>query len=731
MFQKFHLIRQHDSMQCGAACLAMICCYYGKVLSLEETEAFCPISKRGVSLLGISEGGQDLGFHTRAARFTVNQICEIGSPCILYWNQNHFVVLYKTKRNRFYVADPGKGLLVYNTETFKEHWISSVKNGFEQGIALTFQPTQKFVKTSRIRKDENKNPFKVITGYLSRYKKHLGLIVAGLFLGCILQLLMPFLTQCIVDVGIKNHNLHFIWLVLLGELAIVIGKTATDFIRRWLLTHISIRVNISLISDFFIKLLRLPMAFFEVKHIGDLVQRMSDNSRIQTFLTEKVLSILFTILSFLVFGFVLLVYNKLIFFIFIIGTLFYAGWIILFLKKRRMLDIALFEKQVEKQNNTFEFLNTLQETKLQDCCQRRCWLWEDVQTELFELQLKSLKLQQTQEAGSIFLNELTNILITVMSASAVIKGELSLGSMLAIQYIIGQLNSPVTQFIGFIYSFQDLKLSLERINEIQEKPDEDNVSKVILDGNLFKQGIVLSHLNFKYDKCAGTKTLDNVNATFPAQKVTAIVGLSGSGKTTLLKLMLGYYLHYEGQIYIEGSELKKVNLKYWRKRCGIVMQDGVIFSESIARNIAVNDGDIDTQQLVKAAKMACIYDFIQSLPLKFETVIGRNGIGISQGQKQRILIARAIYRNPDYIFLDEATNSLDTVNEHKIVENLKTFFKNKTVIIIAHRLSTVMDADNILVIDHGRVLESGTHDGLIKMQGSYYSLVKKQLQLNG
>lgn len=539
---KFRVIRQHDSMQCGVACLAMICRYYGKAVSLDELEMYCPAGKRGVSLLGISEAAQDLGFHTRAARFTVRQLREIDSPCILYWNQNHFVVLYKAKRNRYHIADPGCGLVTYDEETFKEKWVSSEKNGYERGIALTLEPTQNFVKSRHAPSDIGKSPFRVITNYLSRYNKHLALIVVGLFLGCVLQLIMPFLTQSIVDVGIKRHDIHFVWLILLGELAIVTGRTATDFIRRWLLTHISVRVNISLISDFFIKLLRLPMSFFEVKHMGDLMQRMSDHSRIQSFLTDKVLGIIFTVLSFVVFGLVLLAYDKTIFLIFMAGTAAYAGWIVLFLKRRRSLDKAYFEKQSENQNNTFEFVTTMQETKLQDCCQRRRWLWEDIQADLFDIQLKSLKLQQTQEAGSIFINEIKNIVITALSAGAVINGTLSLGAMLAIQYIIGQLNSPVSQFISFIFSLQDVKLSLERINEIQEKPDEDNSAKLVPDTDENK-GITISGLSFKYDKFAENNTIDRINVAFPAKRVTAVVGESGSGKTTLVKLMLGYYLN--------------------------------------------------------------------------------------------------------------------------------------------------------------------------------------------
>lgn len=728
-FEKFHVIRQHDSMQCGAACLAMICHYYGKSLSLEDAEKFCSASNRGVSLLGISEGAQELGFHTRAARFTIRQITQIGMPCILYWNQNHFVILYKVKRNKLYIADPGKGLVTYDIDTFREKWASSVKNGFDRGIALIIEPTPNFIKsTGVVLKRTTKSPFAIITNYLFRYNKYLALIIWGLFLGCILQLIMPFLTQYIVDVGIKNGDINFIWLVLCGELAIVAGRTATDFIKRWLLTHISIRVNISLISDFFIKLLKLPMSFFEIKHMGDLLQRVSDHSRIQIFLTEKVLSILFSCLSFLVFGFVHFIYNGFIFFVFVIGTLFYAGWIVLFLKKRRCLDIEMFEKRSENQNNIFEFITTLQETKLQDCCQRRRWMWEDIQAGLFDLQLKSLKLQQMQEAGSVFLNEIKNILITVLSAHAVIEGTLSLGGMLAIQYIIGQLNSPVYQFVGFIQSLQDVKLSLERINEIKDKPDEDDSTKLMFNESIV-QNITFSHLSFKYDKFSSSKTLDDISICFPSKKITAIVGESGSGKTTLLKLILGYYSYYEGNILIGGNELQQINLKQWRKRCGVVMQDGVIFTESIARNIAIDDSDIDISRLVEAAKMACIYDFIQSLPLKFDTVIGRNGMGISQGQKQRILIARTIYRNPDYVFLDEATNSLDALNERAIVENLKSFYENRTVIVIAHRLSTVKDADNIIVMGNGKILESGTHECLIKKHGSYYTLVKNQLQM--
>ena len=691
-------------------------------------DRYCPTTRRGVSLLGISEGAQSLGFHTRGARFTLRQLKDAGLPSILYWDQRHFVVLYKVRKNRYYVADPGRGLMTYSEQEFKEHWISSQKDGFERGIALTLSPTSHFTKSAEKPDRIISNPFRIITSYLSTYRHHLWLIATGLLLACVLQLILPFLTQCIVDIGIKRRDISFIWLILAGELAIVAGRTATDFIRRLLLAHISVRVNVSLISDFFIKLLKLPMVFFETRNMGDLMQRMDDHSRIQNFLTENLLSIMFTMLSFLVFGIVLCIYNRLIFCIFIIGTVLYVGWTLMFLRRRKAIDIALFEKRSENKTKTFEFITTLQETKLQDCCQRRRWEWEDVQADLFAIQLKALRLSQTQEAGSIFINEIQNVVITVLAAGAVINGSITLGAMLAIQYITGQLNSPVARFIQFIQSLQDVRLSLDRINEVRRREDEDCHAILSVDTSAAK-GIRVSNLTFRYEKSAPTPVIDNISVIFPAGKTTAIVGESGSGKTTLMKLLLGFFPDYEGDIEIEGSELRKVHLKQWRRKCGVVMQDGVIFTESIARNIAIDDADINPRRLEEAARMACIYDFINSLPLKFETIIGPNGIGISQGQRQRILIARAIYRNPEYIILDEATNSLDTVNERAIVANLSRFFQNKTVIVIAHRLSTVRNADNIVVMQRGRIVESGSHSQLSKANGDYYNLIRNQLEL--
>ena len=646
----------------------------------------------------------------------------------MHWNQNHFVILYKIKDGKYYISDPGKGKIIYTTEEFKNHWISMNLDGEEKGIVLFLEPTSKFGSITDSGKNIKVHSLNFLNKYISPYKKYFIQIAIGLFISCILQLILPFLTQSIVDVGIKHDDISFIWLVLLGELMIVIGRTATDFIRRWLLLHISMRINISLVSDFFIKLLKLPMYFFDTKLMGDLLQRINDHSRVQSFLTNQILGVVFTFLSFLIFGIVLFIYNKLVFGVFLIGSVIYGLWITTFLRKRKVLDYELFEQQAKNHNKTYQLITSIQEIKLQDCEQRRRWEWEDTQADLFSVQMKVLKLQQTQEAGSIFINEVKNIIITVLAATSVINGQMTLGAMLAVQYIIGQLNSPVEQLMAFIYSLQDVKISLERINEIHEGKNEES-NDIQSMSFISSKSICLDNIDFKYDPHALKRTLENVSFKIPEGKVTAIVGASGSGKTTLIKLMLGYYPVMSGTISIAGRNINEYNLKWWRRHCGVVMQDGVIFSESIARNIAIDDGDIDIGRLEKAALIANIHDYIMGLPLKYNTLIGRDGVGLSQGQKQRILIARAVYKNPDFIFLDEATNALDAKNERAIVENLDEFYKGRTVVIVAHRLSTVKNADQIIVLDRGKVVETGNHTSLIEKKGAYYNLVKNQLEL--
>ena len=732
MKNHFPIEYQYDSMQCGIASLQMVCKYFGREYSLDSLSKLCFATAEGVSLLGINEAANTLGLHTTCARATTMVLDEVPLPCILHWNQNHFVVLYKVKKGKkFYVADPGKGLVTYGLEEFKQHWISTNSNGEDKGIAMFLETTPAFF-TYKMQGEENikeKRSFRFLFGYVKKYRKYFGQIILGLVVGSLLQLVLPFLTQSIVDVGIKNQDIGFVWLILLGQLMLTISRTAIDFIRRWLLLHISLRINISLVSDFFIKLLKLPMSFFDTKLMGDLMQRMNDHSRVNNFLTQQTLNIAFAMLTFVVFSVVLFFYNKLVFVIFLLGSILYGVWMTLFLRRRKVLDYELFEQQAINNNKTYEFITSMQEIKLQDCEQRRRWEWEDTQADLFGVQMKSLKLQQTQEAGSIFINEVKNIIITVVAATAVIHGQMTLGMMLAVQYIIGQLNSPVEQLMNFFYSLQDVKISLERINEIHQMDDENGKEGLLTSIEDKNEGIDIKNIMFKYDPHALRKTIDDVSIRIPQGKVTAIVGASGSGKTTLIRLMLGYYPVLEGKINIGNTDINKLNKKWWRRQCGVVMQDGVIFSESIARNIAVDDGDIDKERLLKAAEIACIKDYVMALPLKFNTKIGRDGVGLSQGQKQRILIARAVYKNPDYIFLDEATNSLDANNEKSIVENLDMFYKGKTVVIVAHRLSTVKNADQIVVIDHGKVVEEGNHESLTAKRGAYYNLVKNQLEL--
>ena len=735
LFDTFTFYRQHDAMQCGITCLKMVCKYYGREYSLDELSKLCSTSRAGVTLLGINEAASELGFRTFCGKPTIEQLTEAPLPAILHWNQNHFVVLYKVKKlrngkHRYYIADPGRDLLCYTDEEMQDYWaVVKTLGDYDRGVALFLQPMPQFYENNRQERSE-KRSFGFLLGYLKQYRRYFGQIILGLLLGSIIQLIFPFLTQAIVDVGINYRDINFIYLILLAQLTLTISRTAVDFIRRWILLHISMRINISLISDFFIKLLRLPMSFFDTKLTGDIMQRMTDHRRIESFLTGQTLSILFSIMNFIIFGIVLLCYNTSIFAVFALCSLIYAVWIILFLRKRKQLDYLYFEKQAANNNKTLQFIIGMQEIKLQDCEQRRRWEWEDAQADLFDANMKSLKLQQTQEAGSIFINETKNIIITVLAATAVINNEMTLGMMLAVQYIIGQLNAPVEQLLNFIYSMQDVSISLERINEIHEKPNEASIAGALTSFD-HPSGcdIKLNDVVFRYDKHLEPNIIDHVTTVLPRGKVTAIVGTSGSGKTTLIKLLLGYYPLLHGQIIIGSHPINDYNLKWWRRQCGVVMQDGFIFSESIARNIAVDDGEIDRKRLLHAARIANIEDYIENLPLKYNTIIGQDGIGLSQGQKQRILIARAVYKDPPYIFLDEATNALDANNERAIVENLARFYHGKTVVVVAHRLSTVRHADNIIVLEQGKIVESGQHEDLITAKGAYYNLVKNQLEL--
>lgn len=718
-------------MQCGVAALTMILKSFGLNYSLEFVSEYCHVSREGVTMLGIKDAAKTLGLDAKAIFTSVDKISSHELPAILYWDNNHYVVLYKISRDGklFHVADPGKGMLTLKHDEFVNHWIGNNNDG-DCGIAMFFTPNHLFGTIKANSTTEEPKSLKFLLSYLNNYKKQFIFILLGLVAGCLFQLVMPFLTQGIVDRGIQNNDIEIVWLILLGELFIVLGKTIADFIRRWIVLRKSMKINISMISDFFLKLLKLPMAFFDVKVSGDLLQRMSDHTRIQSFLTGQVLSLIFSILTFIVFGIVLLIYNSSIFLVFSVCAIIYGAWVVAFLKRRKTLDYELFAKQTQNNNRTWQFISTIQEIKLHNCEKRRCEEWQETQNDLLIVQQKSLKLQQAQEAGSIFINEIKNIIITAFAANAVINGTMTLGAMLAIQYIVGQLNSPIQQLIGLIYSIQDVKISLERINEIHCRKNEEPVKmNLIKSFESSNQDISIDCENFKYDRHSLSNTLNDVSFSIPSGKVTAIVGSSGCGKTTLIKLLLGYYPVDNGAIKIGGKNINEYSLKWWRQQCGVVMQNGVIFSESIARNVAVDDNEINYERLKVATSIARIDEYIEKLPNGYNTIIGKDGRELSQGQKQRILIARAIYRNPPFIFLDEATNSLDATNERQIVDSLSEFYKGKTVVIVAHRLSTVMHADNIVVIDKGMVVETGCHGTLVNNKGLYYNLVRDQLAL--
>lgn len=725
--KKFSYTRQLDAMDCGPASLKMVAEHYGRHYSLDTLREETFIGREGVSLLGISRAAEKIGMRTVGGRLTFEDLKDKAPlPCIVHWNQNHFVVVYGIKGKRVFVADPGKGLVIYTREEFCNHWISTSTKGEDKGVALLMEPSRIFYDNKGEAEPE-RSRLRFLSGYFLPYKRFFLQLAFGLLLGSLLQLVFPFLTQAIVDTGIGHKDIGFIWVVLIAQLMLLLSRTAIDFIRRRILLHIGTRINISLVSDFFIKLMKLPMRFFDTKLVGDLLQRIEDHGRIERFLTVQTLNVVFSVFSFIVFGVVLLVYNLNIFLVFLAGSIVYGLWVLLFLKRRRLLDYQYFEKQAVSRNVVLQLINGMQEIKLQGCEQRKRWQWEDAQADLFDVNMKALSLQQNQEAGGICINELKNILTTVLAAAAVIHGEMTLGMMLAVQYIIGQLNSPVEQLVGFVYQWQDVRIALERMNEIHTRKNEENENRTV--SCIADNDIAIENLCFKYDGALPNYVLDGISLKIPQGKVTAIVGASGSGKTTLVKLLLGYYSPNEGQITVGGEHMERFNLVWWRSICGAVMQDGYVFSDSIARNIAVSDDEIDIERMRHAARIANIADYVESLPLGYNTMIGQDGQGLSQGQRQRILIARAVYKNPQFLFFDEATNALDANNERAIVENLNEFYKGKTVVVVAHRLSTVRKADNIVVLEHGVIVEQGTHAELTALKGRYYELVKNQLEL--
>ena len=745
--KKFPLYRQHDAMDCGPTCLRMVAKYYGQNYSAQELRERTQIGKDGVNLLGISEAAESIGFRTIAVKVPLDKLLqEAPFPCIVHWSQNHFVVITPSSPNKggrfsplslrgergrgIGVADPARGLITYTRDEFEKQWATTISNGQKMGVALLLEPTPELGKEheSDGRTGERKGLGAGRLGsYLYQNRRLVGQLGVGLLVASLLQLIFPFLTQSVVDVGIQTRNPSFILLVLLAQLALTVGRTSVEFIRSWLLMHLSTRLNLSLLSDFLIKLTRLPLSFFDTKQFGDIMQRIGDHHRIEQFLTGQTLNTLFSLFNLVIFGAVLAFYNLTIFGVLMLSALLYAGWVMLFLKFRRKLDYQRFGVSAKSNSTLVQLIQGMHEIRLAGAETPMRWQWEQLQTQSFKLGMKGLAVSQWQQAGALFINEGKSIFITFLSAQAVINGQLTLGGMLAVQYIIGQVNAPLQQLIGLVQSGQDAKISLERLNEIYELENEEMGQG--LTELPQTQTLSFRNLSFTYRGAGNEPVLRDINLTIPEGKTTAIVGMSGSGKTTLLKLLLRFYDPTKGQIRVGEVGLNNISHKHWRKQCGVVMQDGFIFSDTIARNIAVGVEIIDRQKLYHAAQVANILEFIEGLPLGFHTKIGAEGTGVSQGQKQRLLIARAVYKDPQYIFFDEATNALDAHNEAVIVENLNEFFKNRTVIVVAHRLSTVKNADQIVVLDKGVITEIGTHAELTSQQGDYYQLVKNQLEL--
>jgi ATP-binding cassette, subfamily B, bacterial len=737
----FPLFCQLDAMDCGPTCLRMIAQYYGRSYSLQTLRAKSFITRQGVSLMGISEAAEAIGFRTNGVRLSTSQLINDATlPCVLHWNQRHFVVCYAIKKNKrnlfsqkadtytFYIADPSGSKYQMNQTEFSKCWLSTKKENEDKGVALLLAPTPYFHDCEDDEQKKQRN-LSFFFRYLTPYKNQLIQLIIALIIGSVLSLIFPFLTQAVVDQGIGTGNLSLVTLILIAQLVLFTSQVAVNFLQSWISLHMNTRISISLISDFLAKLMRLPIRFFDSKNIGDIIQRIGDHSRIQALLTGTTLSTFFSFFNFIVFAVILAYYNGTILSVFLVGNTLYILWILSFLRYRRKLDYKRFAQASANQSNIIQLITGMQEIKLNNCEKQQRWRWEHIQIKLFKISIQSTALAQYQQVGSVFLSQTTSLLISYIAAKSVIDGSITLGMMMSISYILGQLSSPISQVISFAQSLQDAKISLERLNEIHNTEDETKENNYFVETLPEKKDIVFKDVAFNYDGADRDYVLENLNLTIPHNKITAIVGASGSGKTTMIKLLLGFYPPLKGQLAIGNLSLNEINPQLWRQKIGSVLQDGFIFSDTIANNIAVGEEEVDVEQLLIAVKIANIQDFIESLPLRYNTKIGMEGNGISQGQKQRLLIARAVYKNPEYIFLDEATNSLDANNEKIIIDNLSQFYKDKTVVIVAHRLSTVQNADKIIVLDDGKIAEEGNHKSLTEKKGLYYSLVKNQLEL--
>lgn len=729
-------IKQLDGYDCGPTCLRIVCQYYGRVLSEARSRAICHASKLGVSLLDLSNGAEAIGLRTHGVYLSFEQLCKSPWPSIIHWNQHHFVVVQKitthNRRKTIYISDPAAGNLKYTEQAFLKSWleITGADGQPNRGVVLLLEPTPAFYEQKNSDEQKGKKfTLRRLLNYLKPHSQNIIQIFLAMVVASLLSLILPFITQSVVDQGVTLGKLGFVKTMLIAQLLIVVGQLANDLIRNWLMLHTAARVSISLISDFLSKLMRLPISFFDTKMTGDIMQRIQDHGRIQDFLTDSLLSMAMAVILLIIYGAILGGYNLWILCVFFVGTALYLGWVLLFLKWRRKLDYMRFQEAANNQGNIVQLISGMQDIKLNNCERQKRWEWERIQAKLFKISIKGLSLSQAQQIGGTFIDQTKNILISFLAAKSVIDGNMTLGMMTALTYIIGQLNAPVSQFISFAREYQDANISMERLGEIHNREDEEPNGTEKIHDIPEDAGLEFSGVTFQYEGPHSPKVLDNISLKVPHGKVTAIVGASGSGKTTMMKMMLGFYPPVEGAVTLGGVELKNYSESVWRRQCGCVMQEGYIFSNSIAENIALCDETPDMQRVRQAADVANIREWIEKLPLGYNTKIGADGHGLSVGQKQRLLIARAAYKNSPYLFFDEATNSLDANNEKAIMENLDRLFEDKTVVIIAHRLSTVKNADNIIVLDNGHIVEEGTHAELTARKGYYYELVRNQLEL--
>lgn len=725
----FKHIFQTDSMDCGAACLCMIARHYGKNYSLEFFRKNAFIGKEGISMLGLSMAAEKAGMHSLCAKISIEQLAnEIILPCILHWDNKHYVICHKVsgKKNlTFHICDPAFGCMKVCQKELYRHWISGKFEGEEVGVAMQIEPGINF-HNKGIKKAPHKFSMKYFLKYIMPHKWSILQLLLGALVLISLGYISPFISQAIVDIGILKKDLAFIILMVIAQIIINTSKTIIIFFQSWISLRMNTIINVNLVSNYLNKLSQMPMSFFESKTMGDILQRIGDHDRIKSFLMNDTINVIFSITTFIAFVVVLGIYNIHILSIFLLGNAVYVTWVLSFMKYRKELDNKAFHESALLQNNMVQFIQGMQEIKL-NCIEReKCWEWEHLQARLYKISRKAMLLGQIQSAGSLIFSSTTGVVLSYITAQKVVTGEMTLGMMTSLSFILGQVAAPIGSFIGFAQRYQDAKISLERLADIHSQDDEHKEyeeKKSILPKD---KNIILNKVSFSYSGNINNLVLKNISIQIPQNKITAIVGKSGCGKTTLIKLLQGLYKPLSGEIMIGDTVLENINKYVWRNHIGAVMQDGYIFSDSISKNITLHN-EVDIQKLESVLKAVNLNDFIQSLPHGYDTKIGNDGMQLSQGQRQRILLARILYRKPQVVFLDEATNALDTQNEFYIMNNIRELLYNHTIIIVAHRLSTIKKADNIIVIDNGEVIEQGTHERLLEQKGTYFQLINTQL----